>query len=888
MSGPLPLLPGGPAPLFPAGPPPGAAVAPAAPEVRLDASGLAALKEIEDREQSGAIRAAEQKRLEAEHGAGATTATHFTRGLLDVVMAPAALAGMAIEGAGELTGVDVLRDFGRDFGSGASGRELMSAYMSGAGMLNRTTGLPDEGLSDFERTQRDMREQEEAWPMLSAVSHVGGQIAGGVAIGGLAAGHAGLGTTAAASAVEGGAFGAQAGYAKNASLRDVATSALIGAAVSGGLTYGIGKGAQVLKARNQRAADLREALGPADDAAARAGITVEEAGGREAQSVYGALKNARDSALKAADGVDNGTVREQVLAQALNDQNALLAKKVGDFDPTSWVNKPPNALQKFFKRSEILDKVADDTTAAVAKVAEHRPSLDVGLDVARLARLTKNTADAPAAIGTIQTRVGQLMAQLPKSAEGDVLRFTLRDASSRLMKADLPNAMKDAHELVRALGKASLNATDEATKSFAERAATSLADDMAGEAFGDAGKLYGQLLAGPSKGFTSIGNRELMREALRTMQSRGQLPDLVRGEATAIALANDAAAKLTGQAAPKGIHAELRAAEALMAKAEAAVTLDGGPAGRVFDWFKDKASDKVSGVIGTAVGGAIGGLPGAMAGNMVANAVKPKIGVVLQLLKTVGKKELPHTVKHVAKDTFVEKTRHAAFDSYLGGHGPKHASLTQKEKHEQYAAREELLQEVASSTEHEGLADGVQAIDRLAPGLGGLASADAQEKLANLSRDLIRPQPNIRGKSHEVLSNEDLRKNNAMWEATVDPLSVYEDLASGALDYDKLNYTWKQYPGLLEASQMALVDIVHSHLDDDERANVPEHILSQIDLAFQMQGGLTKSLDRGFSKRMDMAGQQIAQQQQQKPQPQGQLNLPGAKPTPVQRIAGTV
>jgi hypothetical protein len=886
MSGPLPLLPGGPAPLFPAGPPPGVAVAPAAPEVRLDASGLAALKEIEDREQSGAIRAAEQKRLEAEHGAGGTAATHFTRGLLDVVMAPAALAGMAIEGAGELTGVDVLRDFGRDFGSGASGRELMSAYMATSGLAS---GDRKEALSEYERTQKTLHEQEEAWPMLSAVSHVGGQIAGGVAIGGLAAGHAGLGTATAAAAYEGGSLGAQAGYAKNASLRDIATSALIGAAVSGGLTYGIGKGAQVLKARNQRAADLREALGSADDAAARAGVTVEEVGGREAQSVTFELKKAREAALKAADDVKNPTMREQALAAATEEQAALLGKKVGEFDAPNWFNKPPTALQKVFKRSEILDKVADDTVAAVAKVAEHRPSLDVGLDVARLARLTKNTADAPAAIGAIQTRVGQLMAQLPKSAEGDVLRFTLRDASSRLMKADLPNAMKDAHELVRALGKASLSASDEATRSFAERAATSLADDMAGEAFGDAGKLYGQLLAGPSKGFTSIGNRELMREALRTMQSRGQLPDLVRAEATAIGLANDAAAKLTG-AAPKAkaIADELRAAEALMAKAEAAVTLDGGPAGRVFDWFKDKASDKVSGVIGTAVGGAIGGLPGAMAGNMVANAVKPKIGVVLQLLKTVGKKELPHTVKHVAKDTFVEKTRHAAFDSYLGGHGPKHATLTQKEKHEQYAEREERLQEFASSTEHEGLADGVQAIDRLAPGLGGLASADAQEKLANLSRDLIRPQPNIRGKSHEVLSNEDLRKNNAMWEATVDPLSVYEDLASGALDYDKLNYTWKQYPGLLEASQMALVDIVHSHLDDDERANVPEHILSQIDLAFQMQGGLTKSLDRGFSKRMDMAGQQIAQQQQQKPQPQGQLNLPGAKPTPVQRIAGTV
>jgi len=163
-----------------------------------------------------------------------------------------------------------------------------------------------------------------------------------------------------------------------------------------------------------------------------------------------------------------------------------------------------------------------------------------------------------------------------------------------------------------------------------------------------------------------------------------------------------------------------------------------------------------------------------------------------------------------------------------------------------------------------------------------------QEKMAQLEKDFIRPQSSIRGKAYEVLSAEDLRKNNAMWEATTDPLSVYDDLASGALDYDKLNYTWKQYPGLLFASQMALVDVMHSHLSDSERVNVPDHILSQLDLAFQMQGGLTKSLERGFASRIDQANQQLAQQSQQNPQPHAQLNLPGAKPTPVMRIAGNV
>jgi hypothetical protein len=371
---------------------------------------------------------------------------------------------------------------------------------------------------------------------------------------------------------------------------------------------------------------------------------------------------------------------------------------------------------------------------------------------------------------------------------------------------------------------------------------------------------------------------------------RGQLPDIVRAEANAIAAANDAAAKLTGKAAPKGIASELRAAEALMAKAEEAVTLDGGPAGRVFDWFKDKASDKVANAIGTGLGGIVGGWPGAMAGNLVAGAIKPRIGVVLNLVKTIGRKELPHLphlAKHVGKDTLVEKSRAVAIEGFLGN-SHHHASLTTKQKHEQYEERSELLREMATATEHPELLEGVQAIDRIAPGLGGIASADMQEKMAQLEKDFIRPQSSIRGKAYEVLSAEDLRKNNAMWEATTDPLSVYDDLAAGALDYDKLNYTWKQYPGLLVASQMALVDVMHSHLSDSERVNVPDHILSQLDLAFQMQGGLTKSLERGFSSRVDQANQQLAQQTQQKPQPHAQLNLPGADPTPVMRIAGNV
>lgn len=838
---------------------------------------------------------ARKKQLEEEHGKLGVIGAQFARGALDAVMAPAALGSMVIEGAGAVTGAEWMEEFGRDLGTSASGRELMGAYMATQGVL---AGDGKEAISEYERTKRNLAEQEEAWPLLSTVSHLGGAVTVGLATGGLSSGAHGLAATVGAGAFEGAAGGAQMAYAKNASLRDVASSALLGAAMSGGLTYGIGKGAQYLQGRAEHAAMLREALGDADDVARRAGVTVEEAGGREAQSVIGDLEKYRKAAVEAADSAStNPTVRGQALASALEESSEALAKKAGKFEPDAWLQRPPSPLQKVLYRKQILDKASDDVAETVARVAERRPGLDVSLDVKRIAKLMKRGQkglfDGPSeGIGTIQSRVGQLMAELPKSVDGDALRFTLRDASSRLMKLELPEAMREGHELVKLLGKAASTAGDDTTRAFAERGARSLADDLTGEAFGDAGKLYAQLVADPSSTFAALGQREIARDALRTLGGRGTLPDVIRAEANAIAAANDAAAKLTGQAAPKGLAAELRSAEALMAKAEEAVTLDGGPVGRVFDWFKNKAEGKAAGYIGgqfgTAVGGMIGGWPGAMAGNIVASAVQKRIGSLMGALKGIGGGHVPHVphiAKHFAIDALKEEGRVKAVKGYLST-STKHASLSAEDRHKQDGARRDALEQLASAEDHPETVEGIKAIDSMAPGLGSIAAGDMQEKLAMLRADLIKPRSDIRGKAFEVMSAEDLRKNNAMWEATVDPMSVYSDLAAGSLDYDKLSYTWKQYPGLLTASQMGLADIVHSQLNDEERANIPEHVLGQLDLAFQMNGSLTRSLDRGMSKRIDQANQMLAQQTQQQGGPRSMLRLPGAKPTMTQRIGG--
>ncbi len=160
-----------------------------------------------------------------------------------------------------------------------------------------------------------------------------------------------------------------------------------------------------------------------------------------------------------------------------------------------------------------------------------------------------------------------------------------------------------------------------------------------------------------------------------------------------------------------------------------------------------------------------------------------------------------------------------------------------------------------------------------------------QEKAANLLRDMPKPAPGSRGNPEQSLSSEDLRIANAYWEATMEPMSVFDDFTSGTMDYDKLQYTWKQYPGLHEAAQMGLMDILHEQMSDGERDAMPDSVVTQLDMLFGMGGTLSPTIERGFSTRIDQAG--AAEQQKPPPPPRGaQLSLPSAKPTYTQRLAG--
>jgi hypothetical protein len=1140
---------------------------------------------------------AKQEGLEGDYSKAGTFTTQVGRGVLDVILAPGALLGAGVEGVGELADSDTLRDFGRGLGEASQGDEFISALNPGT-LKAVFGGEPEEGLSEYEAMKGAIRDQEEAWPMLASTSRLGGSVAAGVGVGSLASGAAKLATTAGVAAYEGGAYGAQSAYAQNASLKDVLTSTLIGAAVGGAMPVGLHYGGKyaaaaakdglagfaerravkavagnyraaykdisrrgadpervqrigrklldrgvdlgdlddsilgiaaekagaadalqgvatkldgagvrvdskaVLAQADEQIAELRKiglgtydniadrleseiagfrrsaegpagvfktaphvkvkggsiqnvrdlspvgghdmsfsefwkfrrnfddivnfekvAKGPAekamtklrgtlDDALdgvippkdkaawlaakddygdfvtlekaarnlqeargtnrvvspsdqgwggtamllsvlggdvsglsglgigaavtgahkflretgsgriarvadriskslthhadeaveggslqrlfgqidddARHVISVEAAGGREAQGVIADLHKARKAAQAAAEKAGaNPAARHAAFREASEELRAKLAKKTGPFNPIEWSAKSPTPLQKVFHRSQILDQVADDTVAAVGKVYARKPHAGFELDARKLTKLLKD-ADGPAAIGGLQQRLRSMAVEAPKTADGDLLRSGLAKAAHGLEKADLPGTMAEGHRLTKQLLQVAENAPDDLTKGWAQRQARALIDDLGSERFGQAGTLYREAMSEGSERFAALGDRTILREALRTADVRGKLGAVVREHSDLIARATDAQSKLAGVAKPKELVRELRDLETLVSKAEEAVTLDGGPVGRVFEFFKNKMEDRVA----AAAGGAED------IGAIVSKFVRPKLEKVAKHAKGHGhakhglKEKVLHTTHHAAEHTAVHSAESSAISPVLKPYKARAASavavraLSRAEQQTQYAERMQTLQSVAFGDDPDTVEEGVAAVDAIAPGLGPHASAGMAEKTQNLLRDMPKPPSGVRGRPEEALSSNDLRLSNAMWEATMQPMSVFDDFESGDVDYDKVQYAWKQYPGLHHAAQMGLMDVLHGQMSDEEREAMPDSLVTQLDNLFQMEGSLSPTIARDFSRRIDQAGA-AEEQDKKQPPPQGaSLKLPGAQASFTQRLSG--
>lgn len=825
--------------------------------------------------ESAALRE-DQARLEREHSRISTVATQGARGLMDALLGSGALLGAGIEGAGTLVGSNTVRDFGRDLGTASSGKSAAeaAAFLFGGG--------GQEGLSAAEQTHRDIDEQERAHPMLSTVSRLAGQATLALAGGELAATSKGVALIG-GLALEGAGAGAQGAYENAAPLRDVLTSTLLGAALgAGGGAASEYVGGALARRATARAASAEEGellsrvFGKVDDLGSSA-VTAERAGGRESQGVLLELERARDEVVEAARSAgQNGTVAAEAAEQATQKVSRELAEKAGHYDPATVLEQAPTSLQKVVYRAQILDEASSRLSEAVSATSAARPGLDFDLSAKALSKLTKD-ADATDAIGGLQAAVRRAAEEAPATAAGDQAGRLLRQSSTILDSAEAPAAMGQGHALARQLLSVAESAPDAATKDYASRTARAVMDELGGDQWGKAGAYYRELTAPPTNAFEKMADAKVLRAGLANAEYRGALGQAVTAEAKAIALAHDARLKLSG--APlareerRAIASQLSGLEEAFSRAEEATTVDGGSAGKVLDWFKDRIEDKVLGTLGGAAGGVVGGIPGAALGYVVSNAIRPAIKKVLPALLDAGSRGLESAASPIA--------------SGIGRAGPALSrapakALSPDEEQDQYRRRMDTAFAVQSATELPAVTAGVSRIG-LPDGALGTVAADYRLKMQNYLQEVPKPQPSIKGKAWETLSSEQVRLANAMWEATVDPLSVFSDFARGDVDYDKVQYAWRQYPGLQQAAQAGFADEI-TGMSDEERSSLPDGVIGQVDFLLGYGGTLEPTLDRGFSTRMDQVGAQARAQQQGPPQG-GQLSTPEAKPTFAQRLA---
>lgn len=586
-------------------------------------------------------------------------------------------------------------------------------------------------------------------------------------------------------------------------------------------------------------------------------VPIERAGGIEAQAVLRELQRVKTFVRETTERAGaNPEVRAAAEAAAKDVSAELLAKKAGEFVPTTWADKAPTPLQKLVYRTQILDQVADDVASDAAQAATLRPALNFEIAPERVARLVKD-ADAPLAIGTMQARAKAIAQEMPEQLVRTPIGQRLERTMVELQTADVGQALASGHALARDLVDTAARIPDEAVAGFLRRQARAVMDDLGGEAFGQVGTLYRQLAAPPTEAFGQLAQREAVREALRTTRARGALAQVVSSEARAIEAAHAARRRLSGELPPEGLSKTLRALEKRATAAEEAVTLDGLAVGRVADQLGERE------------------VPAGGTGGIVLDALSGRLKRIARIARGVARED---TEGQIEDETFARVLRASS------GAAIRWNSLSTAEQRAEYDRRLEYLADAAQRPDPERVAEATKKLPQVPTTLETVATADAQQRLQQLLRDIPKPRPSIRGKAFETLSLDELRRANAMWEATIEPLSVFDDFERGAVDYDKVQYAWRQYPGLQQAAQAGVIDIFSAQLDDDAKATIPDQFLTQLDNLLGFGGQLQPSVSQPFAAHITFLAEQEAQTQQQSAQ--RPLSLPTSRASFTERLAG--
>lgn len=773
----------------------------------------------------------EQLRLEREHGILGTVALQSGRGFLDFVTAGGALAGLGLETAGELTGADGLAKFGRDLGQSASGAAAIEAmsYMFGADA--------EDGLDNYEAVKRKMSEQDKAHPLLSMASRMAGISAAAIATGGLAAAPAahgltaaGLRTTGAIGAGEGAAFGAQGAYERSAPLRDVLTSTAIGAALGGLSNVG---------------AELIGHFGKSLAMKATENMDLAKWSNRLAVKALGPDKRAMKELGK----------RVEQVGQDLKDLGIIkVGASMDDMLETALKHQGESGRaigQNFFSK---LDEMG--ARVEVKGLAEQIEAVAAKHEGSGL------LASQNALSGKIRTEFANILNYLKPT--GIIKRGGEEVERAPLLFSQLHQARVGLDDVINwaSAAKDPLSRDLRAIRGIMERTIEEGAD----KAFAKAGlpEMVNGYQAAKRIYAASTWATDVLTDNLAKAQSTsalGLLDTLSGVGGIGLGMATGSVGwGLAGSLAAAG------ASKVVRKQGDAALSV----------------------VLGKIAESSLFGQGGAMS-RLVLSKVGSQVEKVLPALRFTRSKTLEETAQHVA----AHETQSIAKELYgATKRGSKlavpaiAASLSAKEQSELYFERLDRVKQVVSSKDTSQVDAQLSRFPGMTVGLQTRINLDFQDKLVKLMNDLPKPGQDTRGRPR-ALSNNDIRKGNAMYEATVDPLSVFDDFASGVIDYDKVKYAWEQNPGLQHAAQLGVADLLYTQLEPEELAHVTDSALTQLDFLLDMNGTLQPTVAPDFLRTMEGI---FMEEQAQKPEPPapsgGNLDLPTAQPTFTQRISG--
>lgn len=857
------------------------------------------------------------------------------RGVADAILAPGALLGAGFETAGQFFDNAWMKDFGRDLGESSSGKayiQMMSELVNDEEKLAPGT----YGDTAATRAAKALAAQEREYPTLSTLSRIAGQ-----AIFATAGGIAGtlpksLGTFGAISAAEGAGGGAQAAYENGAPLEDVLTSTVLGSAIGGAAGYGAGAlgryAASKMPSFGQMMSEAAaEQTGAVGRAAKKAWATVDEAGGAQAQKVINEVMDAKESIAKAVrEAGPNPTIREAAEKAARSEVAERLTTKVKG-DVASWALKEPDAMTKFLRRPQYLSQISDDLAQDFANVRTVAPSLDFDFDASLASKLMKE-ADAPLAIGKVQTRVNEALGALPpEHAELVPMLTRLQSAAVSLNQIGAParalgrgskrayaegasQAMQEGHNLIRMASELA-NSQNETVRTFAQTLRGNLVADLTDEsAFGGAAKLYRQSTVDGDP-LVDLLDPGKLRERLRGLGNKGELQSQVELRNRIWNEAYEARAALSGSNVPRDATKALENLVKRVDAAENALTLDGMSTGRVLDQIGNAARKVPSslpgftareakgGVMGftlgdvvasklaaATIGHAIGGLPGAAVSVMVANRIAPIMNDVMRPYLRAGaqyvkKAALPAVGEAIG---FHAQSGHVAtgrkvYEKVVREDEPKPSkkftvpeSLTAAQRQDRYRDRMSQLDELTEEQLYAVASDAFLYTHDVTPEMSAMVAQGMNRRVTQLLEDMPKPQAHIGGPAYEVLSRQDLKRSEAMWDATFEPMGMFEDFQRGVVDYARVEYTWKQYPGMQQAVQAGMLDIMAQQMSDEERAGIPARVLSQIDYLGGGGGWIHGTNTPEFSESMSKLGQAEAQRKPP-PRPPATVKSPMAE-----------